>query len=226
MKKFKSLAYTLERLNNEIESKKQEANDLTAELNTLGDKVRKSRLALISLKEEIVDTEAISKAKIRKDNKDFVDKLNIKELTQKKTDKSQKTKHSELMRLEKDIEKREITISKKEIANNTKEKQLNASTLKVWRLNEELDNKIIDVDKLLEIKNKELSSIDNNLVSKWRELLKIVSEIKASKGKLDSDKQYIHSQKAHLLDIEKRIEKKQQKLNSDMRTLISAKNNK
>ncbi len=224
MKQFESLQFTYDRLVNEIQFLKKETITNNAEYNQSNDILRDVKEELEetrkTLKEEIYKNEV----DIRNFNKNYREELQKrdKKLESLRIDLSNKkiklnNDLSELYKKEIGIQAFEEKINSLQGKLGTKERDLVKRSKDIEGNEYDMERKESEFDKDMKIKIKEKIEID--IYIQW-----IRDESIKIKDSQKTDMEYILQQNNMFKDWEKRLNEQEQKISSDMRQLLSAKN--
>lgn len=224
MKDFKNLNKTYKQLQQEIESYKRDTIKLVAEYNSITDKVKLEEAKLDKIKKEWTEFIHTSKSEIRRYNKEYKAEIDSKAKELALLSTQQAEKQAEIDHRESELIKYELQLQKKETEQIRREKtieiQENDINKKIYENKVESNS----LDKKKKKFKKDMSGLQDwfDILSKEYKWLKDTIE----KTKEDRDRQEarLKWKEISLKAWEKELSTREQKYESDIRTLLSAKN--
>lgn len=223
MKKFKDLNLTYLRLKSEIERLTTMCIEETAELNSVATRLGETKKEYEALKLLLVSDSHENKIEIKNYNKDFVDQLKEKDKKLRELDRQLKKEKSihKILRIRLDKETIGLQVLTDELEKI--ESQLSNKSTTLVKIQQNLDNKTKDMDiktrqweKILKIKEKEYNEVNQRLLDTRNEIDSTKQIHKVAMEKIEKQKMVLGLRESRLKD-------KEIKINSDMKTLLSAK---
>lgn len=223
MQKFKTLNFTYEKLVSEVDFLTKHCIEKNAEFNDINTKVSNGKNEVKLLDASLADKKLKNEAEIKKFNKDYESELIKKENKQNSLSLDLKIKGIELNDKSQEIEKLDISLQNNICKLEVREKEVNTQSNNIKKESskldireEEVEQKEDDMNIYIKDKKKELSNIEDKIKEARKQ-----DEKEAQERQLEIH--IIKSQKELLGSKEKELNNKQEKIDSDMRVLLSAK---
>jgi len=223
MRKYRNLKITYDNLIIEVDYLKRETITLTKKYNDARNLLSIESERLSKTQNDIQEYVHTSKSKVRKDHKDYVDKLDKKQdfLDSKEYDlgllgaKIAANEHN-ITKSEIELQKREqeLNIREVKVKNSLKLNIARSDELEVSEKNMKIDRSKFDIK--MKLKEKEYINLENNIESSNLDYLKVEEDRKM-------ELEHIKQQKKVLQNWEQELKERELRYKSDMRTLISAK---
>jgi chromosome segregation ATPase len=223
MQKFKSLNLTYERLVKEVEMLTLKSIEWNSEYNTINTKVKDIKQEYETIKLKIQEDLFKWKSDIVNFNKNYTKELEDKNIHLDKLETELGEQKNNLVKLNLNIEKKKLGVSNKESELNALQSNLGSKSINLTKKDKELSKKADKIKKEqekwdIDIKYKKKISSELN-----KDIQEIRKEENKSKQDYDLRIQEINQQKKVLEIWEQRLKDKEEKINSEMKTLISAK---